>query len=125
MTKNDSPRAVSREVDNILALNADVVLRFKDSLAETSIAAYDAVIVLANVVDDHGSAIADALMPGNNWREFCELEDVFIVRGLANRRMIQGVLGTFDLAAATKLLAMRQLAVVVVDQGGVAEVFFA
>jgi hypothetical protein len=116
-------RAVSKHnCRSTLELNADQVTHFKSRLGGRGMTADQAVIVLLNVDDVHGSPIADMLMPGFNWQEIRDRGEIPFARGLADRDGIQGVLGTFDSDAATKLLAMSDIAVVVVDHG-VAEVF--
>ena len=145
--KDDYPRAVVHDVDgqlvlddpnamavihavekhncrNTFELNADRVAHFKRRLAERGMTADQAVIVLLNVDDIHGSLLADALMPGHNWQEIRDRGEVPFARGLAMREGIQGALDTFDKEAAEKLQGMTDIAVVVVDRG-VAEVFAA
>ncbi|HEA84359.1 MAG TPA: hypothetical protein ENI04_00005 [Candidatus Wildermuthbacteria bacterium] len=63
-------------------------------------------------------------MPGHNWQEIRDQDEVPFARGLAMREGIQEALGTFDDEAAAKLQDMIDVAVVVVDYG-VAEVFTA
>jgi hypothetical protein len=109
---------------NTLGMNADRVKHFKNRLAERSMTADDAVIVLLNVDDVHGGPLADALMPGYDWQEIRDRGEVPFARGLAGRKGIQEILGGFDEEAAKKLQLMSEVAVVVVDHG-VAEVFAA
>lgn len=84
------------------------------------------VVVLVNVDDRHGRALAEALMPGQDaaWQAVRELGQVPFARGLACRGGIHAALQDFDEAAATKLGGMghARFACVVVDYG-VAEVF--
>lgn len=118
-------RAVSKHNCNgTLSLNTDRVEHFKRRLVERGMTTDDAVIVLVNVDDVHGGPLADALMPGFNWQEIRDRGEVPFARGLANREGIQGMLGTFDKDAATKLQNIIGGSVVVVDHG-VAEVFAA
>jgi len=63
-------------------------------------------------------------MPGFNWQEIRDRGEVPFARGLALRDGIQAIIETFDSEAATKLLKMNEVAVVVVDHG-VAEIFSA
>jgi hypothetical protein len=109
---------------NTLGMNADRVEHFKNRLAERSMTANDAVIVLLNVDDVHGGPLADALMPGYNWQEIRDRGEIPFARGLAGREGIQEILGGFDEEAAKKLQAMSGVAVVIVDHG-VAEIFAA
>ncbi len=107
-----------------LEMNADRVEHFKRRLMERGMAPDQAVIVLLNVDDIHGGPLAEILMPGQNWQEVRDKEQVPFVRGLAMRDGIQKVLHEFDKEAAKKLNDMNGVAVVVVDYG-VADVFTA
>ncbi|MBI2120855.1 MAG: hypothetical protein HYT94_04495 [Parcubacteria group bacterium] len=109
---------------NTLEMNADRVKHFKHRLTELGKTASDTVIVLLNVDDNYGSAIAEVLMPGVNWQKIRDRGEIPFARGLAGKEGIVGVLDTFDKEAAIKLRDMEHVAVVVVDHG-VAEVFTA
>jgi hypothetical protein len=109
---------------NTLELNADRVEHFKHRLTERGMTAAEAVIVLLNVEDVHGGPLAEALMPGYNWKEIRDKGEIPFARGLAAREGIQEALDAFNKDAASKLQGMTDLAVVVVDHG-VAEVFAA
>lgn len=105
-----------------LELNADRVIHFKQRLSYHGLTAADAVIVLLNVDDPNGAALADILMPGYNWQEIRDRGEVPFARGLAMREGIEEALSLFDKEAAEKLHGMTEVAVVVVDHQ-VAEVF--
>lgn len=113
-----------RNCHNTLKINTDRVKHFKQRLGELGKTASDTVIVLLNVDDNYGGAIAEILMPGFDWQEIRDRGEIPFARGLAGKEGIAGILGTFDKEAATKLRDMEHVAVVVVDHG-VAEVFTA
>jgi hypothetical protein len=116
-------KAVSKHNCGItLGNNSDRVAHFKNRAAELGKTADEVVIVVLNVDDEHGGAIAEKLMPGANWQSFHDQGQVPFARGLAGRKGIQDVLRLFDKEAAKKLRGMKDLAVVVVDYG-VAEIF--
>lgn len=145
-----APRAVVREVDGQLVLddpdalavaravakhhckatlgsNRERVEHFKRRIGELGESSSSVVIVLVNVDDKNGSALAEALMPGYDWSHIRAQGQVPYARGLASRLGITGFLDLFDAEAADKLRWTRPsdppTAVVVVDHG-VAEVFF-
>lgn len=119
----DVMRAVGKHnCINTLAMNADRVEDFKERVAIRDLAISEVVIVVLNVNDSNGAAIADALMPDHDWQAIRDRGEIPFARGLAGRAGIQGVLDLFDTQAAEKLRAMTGLAVVVVDHG-TAEVF--
>lgn len=141
----DSPRAVVREFDGQLILDdpdavavfhavskhncrttlemqAERVAHFKNRATVLGKSPDDVVIVLVNVDDVHGGQLADLLIPGCDWQAIRDQGEVPFARGLAARSGMQEILATFDQDAASKLLAMSELAVVVVDHD-VAEVF--
>jgi len=82
------------------------------------------VIVLLNVDDPNGGALADALMPGHDWQAMRDQGQIPFARGLAGREGIQEALEVIDKDAAKKLreTVLGSKRVVVVDHG-VAEVF--
>ena len=146
MAKNEGyPRAVVREVDGQLVLddpdalavmravgkancrgtfelNAERVEHFKRRVEERGDPPDGVVIVLLNVDDPYGGALAEILMPGHDWQAYRDRGEVPFARGLAGREGIQDVLEDLDKEAADKLRGAKGVAVVVVDHG-VAEVF--
>lgn len=82
----------------------------------------DIVVVCLNVDDGHGGALAEALMPGHDWRAIQARGETPFARGIAGREGIQEALSVFDADAADKLKRFAGLAIVVVDFG-VADVF--
>jgi hypothetical protein len=143
--KRSEPMAVVREIDGQLVLddplaeaifcavgkvsckatlemNLDRVLHFKRRMTERKLTPGDAVIVLVNVNDVHGSFLADMLMPGTDWQQIRDRGEIPFARGLAVKAGIQEFLEAFDEDAASKLKEMTEAAIVVVDHG-VAEVF--
>lgn len=108
---------------NTLQVNSDRVEHFKRRVDELGMTANQVVIVLLNVDDMYGGALADVLMPDHNWQEIRDRGEIPFARGLATRQGMQESLRMFDAAAAGKLESLEhRLAVVVVDHG-VAEVF--
>lgn len=105
-----------------LKLNADRVAHFRRRTAERNDSGSEVVIVLLNVDDSNGRAIADILMPGHDWQQYRDRGEVPFARGLAGREGIQKALRIIDTEAADKLAAITGLAIVVVDHG-TAEVF--
>lgn len=141
---SDEPRAVVREIDGKLVLddpdamavaravakfncgdtlkaNADRVEHFRRRAVELGRTPTELVIVLLNVDDGNGRALADVLMPGFDWQAIRDRGEVPFARGLAGREGVQKALDVIDKEAADKLRAMTILAVVIVDHG-VAEV---
>jgi hypothetical protein len=113
-----------RNCHHTLEINADRVVHFKQRLMERGMTASDAVIVLVNVDDVNGGPLANKLMPGTNWQEIRDRDEIPFARGLVTREGIQEDLDLFDQEAAKKLRDMTDVAVVVVDHS-VAEVFSA
>ena len=105
-------------------LNADRVAHFKHRIDERQDNPKEVAIVLINVDDEHGGPIAEALMPGQDWKETRDRNEVPFARGLANREYMEELLHLFDKAAAEKLETFPGYAVIVVDHG-VAEIFSA
>lgn len=110
---------------NTLELNADRVEHFTSRAKTLGRTADEVVVVLLNVDDPNGAALADALMPGHDWQAIRDRGEVPFARGLAGRDGIQDVLDEIDPDAAKKLrttVLSTKPSVVVVDHG-VAEVF--
>lgn len=148
MPDDDYPRAVVREINGQLVLddpdalaviqaveahtakqncrllfeaNQDRVAHFSRRIDERGLTPQEYVIVLLNVDDVHGGALAEVLMPGHNWQEYRDRGEIPMARGLASREFLQKGLDLVDKKAADKLRAMPGKAVVVMHQG-VAEV---
>lgn len=130
-------RAVARAVEKyncrtLLDQNAERVSHFSRRVDELRASPRDVVIVILNVDDANGGALANALMPGHDWQAYRDRGEVPVARGLALRDGIEGALETFDAEASEKLRTGRfgrsrdryELAVVVVDRG-VAEIYAA
>jgi hypothetical protein len=141
-----APRATVREVDGQLVLDDpdalamaravakynchalyevdhERVQHFVRRIAERGLAPAEVCIVLINVDDVHGSAIADVLMPGHDWQAYRDRGMTPIARGLAGREGICLALSAFDDEAARKASADLDKVIVVVVDHGVAEVF--
>jgi hypothetical protein len=80
-------------------------------------------IVLLNVDDPHGGALAELLMPGHDWQPYRDRGEVPFARGLAGRQGIQDILSSFDIAAAVKVSELKDKLITVVVDHGTAEVF--
>jgi hypothetical protein len=143
---NEEPRATVRNIDgqivlddpdglalmkavekhncrNTLLAQAERVEHFARLAAEMGRS--DLVIVLLNVNDREASVLANALMPGANWQQYIDRGEIPCARGLAERAGVVGFLVAIDdQETASKLEAMTELAVLVMDRG-VAEVFLA
>jgi hypothetical protein len=142
---SDKPRAIVREVNGQLVLDdpdalavaravakhncrltleahADRVAHFIQRVSERSLDPLSVVIVLLNVDDPQGGAVADVLMPGHDWQAYRDRGERPYARGLATREGMQQVLDSIDTEAATKLRAGESVPIVVMDYGTV-EVF--
>jgi hypothetical protein len=103
--------------------NRERVEYFARRAAERGMSGADVVIVLLNVDDPYGAAIAELLMPNHNWQSYRDRGEIPVARGLAGREGIFEAVGAFDLDAAEKMrLSPNKLLVVTVDYG-VAEVY--
>lgn len=107
-----------------LDANADRVKHFVGRAQALRKTPAEVVIVLLNVDDNNGSALAEILMPGTDWQAYREQGQIPFARGLASREGIQEALDMLDAEAGQKLRKMRKLAVVVVDSD-TADVFSA
>lgn len=142
---NQPPRSVVREVDGQLVLidldvvvtinavnkhnckatfkkNEDRVLYFSRRMDALGESLRWKLIVILNVNDRLGGALAEVLMPGHDWQQYRDRGEVPFARGLAGREPIQGLLDTVDQDAAKKLREITGKAVVVMDHGAI-EVF--
>lgn len=108
---------------NTLELNAERVRHFSGRIAARQLSPAEFLIVILNVDDAHGGAIAEALMPGHDWSEFWARGEIPFARGLAGRGGIHDVIAEFDVEAAAKLRASPDTLMVVVVDHGVAEVY--
>jgi len=104
-------------------LNADRVAHFKRRVAERGDSPADIVIVVLDVEDAAGGALADVLMPGYDWASIRARGEKPYARGLAGRDGIAKALDAFDAQAADKLRTSLDTLRVVVVARGVAEVF--
>ncbi len=143
----DQPRATVRNIDGQLVLedpdalgvaraiakhhcralleaDADRIAHFRRRAQVLGHHAGDVVIVLLNVDDPVGGALAEKLVPNHNWQAYRDLGQIPVARGLAGREGIQDALDFFDHNAGDtlRLVATARIAVIVVDYG-VAEVF--
>ena len=145
MSEDAYPMATVREVDGQLVLddpmavavvnavnkhNCSITLgqhgervrHFLGRIEEKGLTGEDVVVVLLCVDDRHGAAMAEILMPDQDWQVLRGQGIIPYARGMADREWIQEVLETFDKAAADKLAAVKGVGVVIVENG-VAEVW--
>jgi hypothetical protein len=101
----------------LLEANAERVQHFVGRVAALGRSSSDTVIVLLDVDDPAGSALADVLMPGHDWQAIRDQGMKPIARGLAGREGIQEALDSIDSEAGKVLSSMEALAVVVVANG--------
>ena len=122
----DDPQAVAmiraiakHNCERTLDAHRDRIAHFVGRAKVLGRSVEDTVIVLLNVDDPIGGALAEALMPGTDWQPFRDRGEVPFARGLAGREGIVSALDTFDDEAAKTLreFAGPELAVVVVDYG--------
>ena len=104
---------------------ADRVAHFKQRIADRGEPQGDCVIVLLNVDDLYGGALAEILVPGHGaaWQAMRDGGLVPFARGLARRDGIEDFVSVLDPEAAGKLRAMRDKVAVVVMDHGVVEIF--
>lgn len=109
-------RAVEREnVRRMLVVTQlKRVGHFEGRLRELGLSSADYLIVVLNVDDGNGAALADVLMPGHDWSEIRARGEIPFARGLASRPELQKAL---DGDAATELSAIDGTAVLVMDRG--------
>lgn len=107
----------------LLDTNRDRIEHFKRRIGELGLSSGDVVIVLLNVDDANGAAIADLLMPGHDCQQYRDRGELPVARGLAGRAGIEDALGYFDADAALKLKSKPSCVAVVVVDHGVAEIF--
>lgn len=105
-----------------LEMNAERIEHFRGRISQRGLSPADVVIVVLNVDDPLGGALADILMPNHPWHEFRERGEVPFARGLAGRDGIQHLIDRVDEVAAQKLREHPGVACVVMDHG-VVEVF--
>ena len=103
-------------------LNFDRVTHFLERVNQRGLTPEDVVIVLIEVDDPNGGALAEILMPGTDWQPFRDRGEMPVARGLAGREGIQECLDHLDDQAAEILRKMTDVAVVVVAFG-TADVF--
>jgi hypothetical protein len=104
--------------------NAERVEHFKRRLIALGLSPSEFIIVLLNVDDRHGCAIADVLMPGHDWQSIRDQGQVPVARGLAKREPMRAIVESFDPEASEKMRGIDGVVTLVVDHG-VAEVFAA
>lgn len=126
--RSESAAAVLKIISKV---NCDVTYRqdpkrieyFKGRLVERGLPVDDWLVIVANVDDPHGEAIAHCLMPDYDWEPYRKLGQTPYARGLAGRKWVEEVLEIFDTEAAEKLKNIKSVVPVVVVDFGVAEIY--
>lgn len=77
----------------------------------------DYLIVVLNVDDANGGALAENLMPGHDWSAIRALGQIPYARGMAERSGIAEVVTHLDSEAARELEAIAGVAVLAMDRG--------
>ncbi|MCK9567590.1 hypothetical protein M0R72_01410 [Candidatus Pacearchaeota archaeon] len=106
-----------------LELQLDRAKHFARRVRELGRRPSEVVIVLLNVDDPQGGAVADILMPGHDWQQFRDRGEVPFARGLAGREGLQGILDELDPLEGQKLREAWMVNTVVVMDHGAVEVF--
>lgn len=104
-------------------VNIDRINHFVTRLSDLKKTPQNTVIVIINVDDNIGKALAEALMPGFNWQPIRDRGEVPIARGLADRQGMSDAINLFDADAAAKLRSNPDTLCVIIVQEGVAEIF--
>lgn len=95
----------------------DRVSHFARRIAELGRNPADVMIVVLDVDDPAGGALAEVLMPAHDWQAYRDRGEVPFARGLAEREPIQMFLREYDAQAAGDLAAIAGVAVLVMDFG--------
>lgn len=113
-------RAVERENVRRLIVDTqlDRVRHFERRLRHLGLSPAEYLIVILNVDDANGAALADVLMPGYDWSAIRATGQTPIARGLASRPALQESLG--GVAAGEELASIEGVAVLAMDRGLVA-----
>lgn len=144
--EENEPKAIVHEVDGKLILedpfavavirginiakcntvheyNSNRIQHFKERLLFKKLPVSEWLIIIANVDDQHGKVVANALMPGYDWDQYRSIGQVPYARGLTTRVYIQSVLDVIDPVAAEELRAVTDKVITVVIDAGIAVVF--
>ena len=114
-------RAVIRAVDRencrrlVRERMRDRVEHFVRRIAELGRSGAELLVVVLNVDDLNGGALAEVLMPGHNWQAYRERGELPYARGLAERPALQAAIAEFDPTAGAELAAIAGVAVLVMD----------
>jgi hypothetical protein len=93
------------------------VRHFERRLRAIGLSPADWLIVVLNVDDARGAALAGVPMPGQDWSEIRARGETPFARGLASRRPLQEMLQEIDGDAARELQAIDGVAVLVFGLG--------
>ena len=113
-------RAIERENVRRLVVSTqlDRVVYFEARIRDRGLTPDQWLIVILNVDDANGAALADVLMPGHDWSAIRATGQVPFARGLASRPAIQETLT--DTPAGAELSAIEGVAVLAMDRGVIA-----
>ena len=100
-----------------LGLNSDRIAHFKERAAIRGLSADQFVILILDVDDVYGGAMAECLMPGHDWQTYRDRGETPFARGLVNRDLVTEWLLIFDHTAYEELEEATKLSVVVVAYG--------
>jgi hypothetical protein len=102
-----------------LDARAERVQHFKNRVRERGDDPAEVLIVVLDVDDPFGGALAAALMPAYDWNPIRERGEKPVALGLARREGIQEAIDHFDKTAGATLRSISGLAVVAVAHGAV------
>jgi len=95
----------------------DRVAHFADRIKELGRTPRDTMLVVLNVDDFHGGALADLLMPDHDWQPLRDAGQVPYARGLTTRKPIQRFLDSIAPEAGSELRKVRGVALLAMDRG--------
>jgi len=109
--------AVERENVRRLLVECQLerIHHFEGRIRDLGLTPRDYAIVILNVDDSNGAALADILMPGFDWSAIRASGQIAFARGLASRPALQGVIT--GLAAAAELAAIDGVAILAMHRG--------
>lgn len=101
--------------ENTIKNNLDRIVHFKNRVLEKSMNYHEVVVVIANVDTEIGKIIADATMPGFDWQQFRDRNEVPYARGLCLKNGIYEIVNHFDRDEALAMEDYEGYMVVVFD----------
>lgn len=106
-----------------LEMQVDRVVHFTRRIRDLKKNPMEVTVVLLNVDDELGGALADILMPGHDWQAYRDCGEVPFARGLAGREGIQEMLDEVCPEEGKKLREAGPVVTVVVMDHGAVRVF--